>query len=232
MPEMPANGGLLRIGQRSLGSVFDHFHGENAESLRPQAGLFPFSGDLGWRLGSILTAWRVPQSIGADESGRTRLCCMRTVMSRSNPGYDGLPVPPSAVFRRAASGGTAGAQSRVLTERIVRRGLRPKRSEYAGLITPICVRWLAVAEATPGQHFIKVENSPKGAFFLAKKATYRCYTWVGQPISSCSSYSDQIRKPREMCTLYGGSAKIIAARSRPIKVAKQGSSQASPHNRR
>lgn len=36
--------------------------GENAESLWPHAGLFPFSGNQGWRLGSILTAWRARQS--------------------------------------------------------------------------------------------------------------------------------------------------------------------------
>jgi hypothetical protein len=54
--EMPANGGLLRLGYRSLGSVFCHFGGENAESLRPHAGLFPFSGDRDRRLGSICTA--------------------------------------------------------------------------------------------------------------------------------------------------------------------------------
>jgi hypothetical protein len=58
---MPANSGLLRIGYWSPGSIFDHFHGENAESLRPHAGLFPFSGDGGRRLGSILTAWRTWQ---------------------------------------------------------------------------------------------------------------------------------------------------------------------------
>jgi hypothetical protein len=46
--EMPANSGLLRIGYRSPGSIFDPFHGVNAESLRPYAGLFPFSGDRGW----------------------------------------------------------------------------------------------------------------------------------------------------------------------------------------
>jgi hypothetical protein len=195
---MPANSGLLRIGYRSPGSIFDPFHGVNAESLRPYAGLFPFSGDRGWRLGSILTAWRAPQSIGADESGRTRLCCTRRVMSRSNPGYHGLPVPQARSSSCSLRGHTRRAKQSPdgTALRIVRRGLRPKRSECAGLITPICVRWLAVAEATPGHHFIKVENSPKGAFFLAKKATYRCYTRVGQPISSCSSYSDQIRKPR------------------------------------
>jgi hypothetical protein len=198
IPEMPANGGLLRICGRSPDSKFGQFQGEIADSLRRIFEIFPFSGDGGWRLGSICPAWRVPQSIGADESGRTRLCCTRRVMSRSNPGYDGLPVPPSAIFVVQPPGHTRrGKQSPDGTAlRIVRRGLRPKRSEYAGLITPIRVRWLAVAEATPGHHLIKVENSPKGAFFLAKKATYRCYTRVGQPISSCSSYSDQIRKPR------------------------------------
>jgi hypothetical protein len=58
---MPANGGLLRIGHQSPGSIFDRFQGENAESLWPHAGLFPFAGDPGWRLGSILTAWRSRQ---------------------------------------------------------------------------------------------------------------------------------------------------------------------------
>src|SRR5437899_11158509 len=34
MPEMPANGGLLQIGGRSLDSTFGHFRREIAESLR------------------------------------------------------------------------------------------------------------------------------------------------------------------------------------------------------
>src|SRR6266481_4923307 len=60
--EMPANSGLLRIGYRSPGSVFVHFHGENAESLWAHAGIFPFSGDRDRRPVSIHTAWRTPQS--------------------------------------------------------------------------------------------------------------------------------------------------------------------------
>jgi hypothetical protein len=58
---MPANCGLLRIGRRSPSSVFGHFRGENAESLWPHAGLFPFSGDGDRRLGSIPTAWPATQ---------------------------------------------------------------------------------------------------------------------------------------------------------------------------
>jgi hypothetical protein len=55
---MPASGGLLRIGYRSLGSDFGHFRGENAESLRRHAEIFPFSGDRDRRPVSIHTAWR------------------------------------------------------------------------------------------------------------------------------------------------------------------------------
>jgi len=51
--EMPANSRLLRLRYRSPDSVFCHFGGENAESLRPHAGLFPFSGDRDRRLVSI-----------------------------------------------------------------------------------------------------------------------------------------------------------------------------------
>lgn len=58
---MPANSGFLRIGYRSPGSVFVHFHGENAESLWAHAGIFPFSGDRDRRLVSIHAAWPVPQ---------------------------------------------------------------------------------------------------------------------------------------------------------------------------
>ena len=49
--ERPANGGLLRIGPWSPGSGFLPFQGENAESLRPDTGIFPFSGDGDRRLG-------------------------------------------------------------------------------------------------------------------------------------------------------------------------------------
>src|ERR1700737_1094093 len=59
--EMPANGGLLRIGYRSLGSEFGHFRGENAESLRLHAEIFPFSGDYDRRPVSIHTTWRTRQ---------------------------------------------------------------------------------------------------------------------------------------------------------------------------
>src|ERR1700737_5111406 len=44
-PEMPANGGLLRIGGQSPGSGFGPFGNEIADSLRPHPGIFPFSGD-------------------------------------------------------------------------------------------------------------------------------------------------------------------------------------------
>jgi hypothetical protein len=56
--EMPANSGFLRIGYRSPGSQFGHLQEENAESLRPNAGIFPFSGDRHRRRVSIHTAWR------------------------------------------------------------------------------------------------------------------------------------------------------------------------------
>jgi len=55
--ERPANGGLLRIGHQSPGSVFYHLGGENPENLPTHAGLFPFSGDRDRRLVSITTAW-------------------------------------------------------------------------------------------------------------------------------------------------------------------------------
>ena len=63
MPEIPANGGLLRIGYRSPGSEIGHGGAQIADSLRRIFGIFPFSGDSGWRLGSILTAWRETQSL-------------------------------------------------------------------------------------------------------------------------------------------------------------------------
>jgi hypothetical protein len=49
--ERPANGGLLRNGSWSPGSGFLPYQGENAESLRPDTGIFPFSGDGDRRLG-------------------------------------------------------------------------------------------------------------------------------------------------------------------------------------
>ena len=57
MPEMPANGRLLRFWQRSSGSRFRQRRGEIAKSLWPNAEIFPFSGDDGRRPGSIYTAW-------------------------------------------------------------------------------------------------------------------------------------------------------------------------------
>src|SRR6202171_4849223 len=62
--ETPANGGLLRIGYRSPGSEIGRCGTQIAESLRRIFEIFPFSGDSGWRLGSILTAWRTRQSNG------------------------------------------------------------------------------------------------------------------------------------------------------------------------
>jgi hypothetical protein len=57
--ERPANGGLLRIGNRSPGSEFGHFRLGIADSLRPIFEIFPFSGDRSRRPGSICTAWPV-----------------------------------------------------------------------------------------------------------------------------------------------------------------------------
>jgi hypothetical protein len=54
---MPANGGLLRIGNRSPDSEFGHFRLEIADSLRPIFEIFPFSGDRDRRPGLIYTAW-------------------------------------------------------------------------------------------------------------------------------------------------------------------------------
>src|SRR5713101_5457090 len=59
--EMPANGGLLQIGCRSLDTTFGSFQDEIADSLRRIFDIFPFSGDCGWRPGSICTAWRARQ---------------------------------------------------------------------------------------------------------------------------------------------------------------------------
>jgi hypothetical protein len=56
MPEMLANGGLLRIGGRSPGSEFGQFQSEIADSLRRIFEIFPFLGDSDRRLGSIYTA--------------------------------------------------------------------------------------------------------------------------------------------------------------------------------
>src|SRR5882762_9615197 len=60
--EMPANGGLLRIGYRSPGSQVGRCGSEIADSLRRIFEIFPFLGDSDWRLGSIGTAWRAAQS--------------------------------------------------------------------------------------------------------------------------------------------------------------------------
>ncbi len=47
--EMPANGGLLRIGYRSPGSETSRAESEVADSLRQIFEIFPFSGDRGRR---------------------------------------------------------------------------------------------------------------------------------------------------------------------------------------
>jgi len=60
--EMPANGGLLRIGYRSPGSEIGRCGSEIADSLRRIFEIFPFLGDSDRRLGSIGTAWRAAQS--------------------------------------------------------------------------------------------------------------------------------------------------------------------------
>jgi hypothetical protein len=56
LAERPANGGLLRIGYRSPDSKFFRFQGGSAQSLRPDTGILPFSGEGDWRPGSIGTA--------------------------------------------------------------------------------------------------------------------------------------------------------------------------------
>jgi len=61
---MPANGGLFRFSRRSPASRFREGRGEIARSLRPHIEIFPFSGDGGRRLGSVLTAWRDAQCAG------------------------------------------------------------------------------------------------------------------------------------------------------------------------
>ena len=53
MPEIPANGGLSRIGSRSLGSEFGRFRSQIADSLWRLFEIFPFFGDGDRRLGSI-----------------------------------------------------------------------------------------------------------------------------------------------------------------------------------
>src|ERR1700730_17683129 len=55
--EMPANGGLLRIGYPAPGSILRIRRSEIADSLRQIFDIFPFSGDRGRRPGSIYTAW-------------------------------------------------------------------------------------------------------------------------------------------------------------------------------
>jgi hypothetical protein len=61
LAERPANGGLLRISHRSPGSDFGHSQSEIADSFWSHVGIFPFSGDGGWRLAWICTAWPVRQ---------------------------------------------------------------------------------------------------------------------------------------------------------------------------
>ena len=72
-PEMPANGGLLRIGGRSLDSEFGPLQGEISDSLRRIFEIFPFLGDGGWRLGSICTAWSSLQCNSPNSAQRTTL---------------------------------------------------------------------------------------------------------------------------------------------------------------
>ena len=57
--EMPANGGLLRIGYRSPGSQIGRCGSEIADSLRRIFEIFPFLGDSDRRPSSIGTAWAV-----------------------------------------------------------------------------------------------------------------------------------------------------------------------------
>ena len=66
--EMPANGGLLRIGYRSPGSEIGRCGTQIADSLRRIFGIFPFLGDSDRRPSSIGTAWAVAQgeTIGSD----------------------------------------------------------------------------------------------------------------------------------------------------------------------
>jgi hypothetical protein len=49
----PAVGGLLVIGEKSLGSEFDIYSVYCSENLRVFSALWPFSGESNWRLGSI-----------------------------------------------------------------------------------------------------------------------------------------------------------------------------------
>jgi hypothetical protein len=58
--EMPANGGLLRFWQRSLGSRFRELRAGIAESPPPHTEIFPFFGDWRWRPGSIACVYRKP----------------------------------------------------------------------------------------------------------------------------------------------------------------------------
>jgi len=62
IPEMPANGGLLRIGGWSLDSGFGRFRLGLADILRRIFEIFPFSGDSDRRPGSSRTAWRALES--------------------------------------------------------------------------------------------------------------------------------------------------------------------------
>src|SRR5260370_16936090 len=56
LAEKPANSGLWLIRLRSLYSHFAVLCGQAPKSLRLNSRIFPFSGDRGWRLGSIPTA--------------------------------------------------------------------------------------------------------------------------------------------------------------------------------
>jgi hypothetical protein len=96
--EMPANSRLLRLGYRSPDSVFCHFGGENAENLRPHAGLFPFSGDRDRRLVSIITAWRTSAKRGYSSS------CAVSAMA-------GV-TPPFGAMRSAGARSTAPHKER------------------------------------------------------------------------------------------------------------------------
>src|ERR1700730_8528941 len=76
--EMPANGGLLRIGYRSPGSQIGRCGSEIADSLRRIFEIFPFLGDSDRRPSSIGTAWRMRQS---DQAFKWQL--LRKVTGRS-----------------------------------------------------------------------------------------------------------------------------------------------------
>ena len=71
--EMPANGGLLRISDRSPNSKCGPIHGEIADSLWRIFKIFPFPGNGGWRPGSICTALPVKRLYPAPDCFRTLL---------------------------------------------------------------------------------------------------------------------------------------------------------------